>query len=143
MQILQNSRFRLVACLIWCLCWPAIAVLLLTPLPFALIARSDLLGHLALFGAMTLAVVAFARSRAQIVALALLSIAYGVALEFAQAHVPGRTFDAADAMANALGGLLGCAGALILLERLVNRPLRRQTAASGTLSSDGSSPGRS
>jgi VanZ family protein len=119
MQILQNSRFRLVSCLVWCLSWPAIAVLLLTPLPFGFISRSDLLGHVLLFAVMTVAVVTFARSRAQIITLALVSVAYGIALEFGQAYVPGRTFDAADAIANALGGFAGCLTALVLLERLV------------------------
>jgi VanZ family protein len=119
MPLPPNPRFRLVSCLIWCLCWPAIAVLLLTPLPFGFISRSDLLGHFLLFALMTVAVVTFARSRAQVVVLAILSVAYGVGLEFAQAHVPGRTFDAADAIANAVGGAAGCLTALILLERLV------------------------
>lgn len=119
MQILLNPRFRLASCLLWCLAWPAIAVLLLMPLPVRLLARSDLLGHFLLFGVMTVAVIAFARSRAQIIALSLLSIAYGAALEFGQAYVPNRTFDIADAIANTVGGLAGCLLALMLLERLI------------------------
>lgn len=122
MQILQNSRFRLASCLIWCLSWPAIAILLLTPLPFDMIARSDLLGHLLLFAVMTISTIAFARTPGQIIGLAMLSITYGIALEFGQAYVPGRTFDAADAIANALGGIAGCLGALALRERLFGRP---------------------
>ncbi|MEZ5931491.1 MAG: VanZ family protein [Alphaproteobacteria bacterium] len=119
MRILHHPRFRLVSCLIWCLSWPAVAALLLTPLPFGFIARSDLLGHVLLFAVMSVAVVTFARSRTQIITLAVLSIAYGVALEFGQAYVPGRTFDVADAIANAVGGVAGCLTALVLLERLV------------------------
>lgn len=126
MQILHNSRFRLTACIGWCLCWPGIAILLLQPLPFRLIARSDLLGHFLLFGLMTLSIVAFARTRGQIVALSTLSIAYGIALEFGQAYVPNRTFDVADAMANAIGGVIGCLLALILLERWIHGNERRQ-----------------
>lgn len=121
MQILLNPRFRIASCLVWCLSWPAIAVALLTPLPFALMSRSDLLGHLLLFALMTVSVVSFARTRTQIIALAILSTAYGIALEFAQAYVPNRTFDAADAIANALGGITGCLLAIILLERLLGR----------------------
>lgn len=121
MQILLGSRFRIASCVIWCLSWPAIAVLLLTPLPFGLVSRSDLLGHFLLFAVMTTAVVTFARSRKQIIALAVLTGVYGVALEFAQAYVPSRTFDAADAIANAVGGIAGCVLALILLERLVHK----------------------
>lgn len=125
MQILLNPRFRLVSCLVWCLAWPGIAALLLTPLPFALVSRTDLLGHLLLFAVMTAALITFARSRVQIVSLSILSIAYGIALECAQAYVPGRTFDVADAVANALGGMIGCTLALIMLERLVKRPVPR------------------
>gem|GEM_PF-2397799 len=121
MQIPQHSRFRLVSCLIWCLCWPAIAVLLLVPLnlPLNLISRSDLLGHFLLFAVMAVSIIAFARTRGQIIALAVMAIAYGTALEFAQAYVPSRTFDAADAISNALGGLAGCLLALALHERLI------------------------
>lgn len=132
MRILHNSRFRLSTCIGWCLCWPVIAILLLQPLPFRLIARSDLLGHFLLFGLMTLSIVAFARTKAQIVALSALSIAYGIALEFGQAYVPNRTFDVADAAANAIGGIVGCVLALILLERWIHGG--RSTAAA-----DGSS----
>lgn len=129
MQILLNPRFRIASCLAWCLSWPAIAVLLLTPLPFALISRSDLLGHLLLFAVMTVSVVAFARTRTQIIALAILSTGYGIALEFAQAYVPNRTFDVADAIANALGGIAGCFFAIILLEHLLGKHAgaRRET----------------
>ncbi|MGI9486034.1 MAG: VanZ family protein [Geminicoccaceae bacterium] len=122
----MNPRFRIVSCLVWCLSWPAIAVALLTPLPFGFISRSDLLGHLLLFTVMTVTIVAFARTRTQIVVLALLSIAYGIALEFGQAYVPNRTFDAADAIANALGGIAGCLIAIVLLDRLVNKGARTQ-----------------
>lgn len=118
-QLLHNPRYRLGFCLVWCFCWPGIAALMLTPLPFGFISRSDLLGHFLLFVVMTAAVIAFARTRLQIVSLAVLSVAYGIALEFGQAYVPGRTFDAADAIANSAGGLVGCLTALILLERLI------------------------
>lgn len=119
MQILSNQRFRLATCVFWCLSWPAIAVLLLTPLPFGLISRTDLLAHFLLFFVMTTIVIAFARTRLQVITLALGTIVYGVALEFGQAYVPGRTFDAADAIANGIGGITGCLAALVLLERLV------------------------
>ena len=116
MHVLSNPRFRLGALIVWCLCWPGIALLLLTPLPFKLIARSDLLGHFLLFGVMTLAVVTFARSKGQIILLSLVTIGYGVALEFGQGYVPNRFFDIADAIANGIGGIAGCLAALILLE---------------------------
>lgn len=132
MNILLSSRFRLACCIAWCLSWPAIAVLLLTPLPIALISRADLLGHLALFAVMTFSVISFARRRGQIIALAVLSILYGIALEFGQAYVPGRTFDVADAVANALGGIGGCLFALALLERLFGRSDRAKKPSTGS-----------
>ena len=119
MHLFLHPRFRLAACLGWCLTWPMIAVLLLTPLPFKLIARSDLLGHFMLFGVMAFAVIAFARTRLQIVVLSMMAVAYGVALEFGQAYVPNRFFDVADMVANGLGGLVGCVFALLLLEQWV------------------------
>lgn len=115
MQIFSKTGVRVSCCLIWCLSWPAIAVLLLTPLPFGFISRSDLLGHFLLFWVMTVTVVSFARTGAQIVALAALAIAYGVALEYGQAYVPNRTFDVADAIANVVGGIAGCLSALAIL----------------------------
>ena len=127
MQTLSSPRFRLFSCIAWCLAWPVIAVLLLTPLPFRLIARSDLLGHFLLFAVMSASVVAFAHSRWQIAALSLLAVAYGIALEFGQAYVPGRTFDVADAIANGAGGMVGCFLALVLLDRLIARPAERLT----------------
>ena len=126
MGLMQGLRFRIVAFLTWCLAWPAIAVLMLRPLPLGLVSRTDLLAHFLLFAVMTSAVLAFARSRRQIIALAVLSVGYGLALEFAQAYVPGRTFDAADAIANAFGGITGCLLAAILLGRLFgNQTLTR------------------
>ncbi len=126
MQFLLNPRFRLAAFVLWCLSWPAIAVALLTPLPFRLISRTDLLGHFLLFFVMTAVVIAFARSRLQVATLALLTIVYGIALEFGQAYVPGRTFDVADAIANGVGGIVGCLAALVLLERLMASAVARQ-----------------
>jgi VanZ family protein len=116
MHVLSRPRLRLSFFILWCLSWPGIALALLTPLPVKLISRSDLLAHFLLFGVMALAVVVFARSRWQIIVLGLLSIIYGVALEFGQAYVPNRTFDIADAIANATGGIAGCLTALALLE---------------------------
>ena len=143
MQILLNPRFRIASCLVWCLSWPAIAVALLTPLPFGFISRSDLLGHLLLFAVMTAAIVAFARTRTQIIALSLLSITYGIALEFGQAYVPNRTFDAADAIANALGGVVGCLIAIALLDRLVGKNARIRQPTTPDSRSSSARPERS
>jgi len=129
MPILQNVRFRVLACLAWCFCWPLIAILLLMPLPFAMVSRSDLLGHFLLFALMAFSVIAFTRKRAQVFALAALSIGYGIALECGQAFVPGRTFDVADVAANILGGVTGCLLALALLSRWVRKPASETISA--------------
>ena len=114
-RLLDQPRIRLALALLWCLAWPGIALLLLTPLPFALVSRTDLLGHFLLFGTMTLGTVTFARTPLQILILAVLTVAYGVSLEYAQGYVPSRTFDLADAFANLAGGLAGALGAMVLL----------------------------
>lgn len=129
MQILFTTRARIGCCLLWCLSWPVLAVLLLTPLPFSFVSRTDLLGHFLLFAAMTIAIITFTRTKAQIIALSALTIAYGVALEFGQAYVPNRTFDAADALANIVGGIAGSLAALALL-RLLKAPPDRKTVHS-------------
>ena len=113
---------------LWCLTWPVIAIVLLMPLPFQFMSRTDLLGHFLLFGSMTLPIAVFTRSRMQIILLATLTIVYGVALEFGQAYVPNRTFDAADALANIAGGLAGGVGALVsVASRMICILLRVKT----------------
>ncbi|MGI9435518.1 MAG: VanZ family protein [Geminicoccaceae bacterium] len=98
-----------------------IAIVLLMPLPFGFVSRSDLLGHFLLFGVMAITTVTFARNPTQIVILAVLATTYGVGLEWGQGHVPGRMFDIADAAANMIGGIAGCLGALAIL-RVWSRP---------------------
>lgn len=126
MHLFSKASVRITCCLSWCLSWPVIAIILLTPLPFDFISRSDLLGHFLLFAVMTITTVTFARNRAQIVMLAVLATAYGVALEWGQGYVPGRMFDSADAVANMVGGIAGCLGALAVL-RTRPRPAGQAT----------------
>ncbi len=114
MLFFKTSHGRLICCLLWCLSWPLIAFLLLKPLPFSLPSRSDLLGHLLLFGCMSALVILFASSRMQIIALSVVTIVLSIALEVTQGYVPHRFFDMADVAANMMGGLGGCALALLL-----------------------------
>jgi VanZ family protein len=122
MSLYQSSRFRIVAFVAWCLVWLVLPLIMLKPLPFGFVSRTDLLAHFLLFAVMTIGVLAFIRSRSQIVVLGLLSIGYGLALEVAQAFVPGRTFDVADMLANAVGGITGSLCALILFGLFLSRP---------------------
>ena len=125
MAFLTTPQFRIASCLVWCLCWPALAVLLLTPLPFGFVSRTDLLAHFLVFGAMTAFLVLFVRSQAQLIGLAVLTIIYSLALEIGQGYVPNRVFDVADALANLAGGVTGCPGALFILRTYI-RPAERR-----------------
>ena len=64
---------------------------------------------------MAFAAVSFSHRTGQLSGLALLTIAGGTALEFAQRLTPWRTFDLLDAAANTLGATSGYAIALIVL----------------------------
>jgi VanZ family protein len=101
-----------------------IAVSLLPPPPLPSAPGSDKLGHfLAYFGLMACAVQVFA-GRVLIV-IALLLVALGLALEFAQGALTStRMFEVRDALANTVGVLAGlivartpAAGWLLRLER--------------------------
>ena len=48
-------------------------------------------------------------------------VAYGISDEFHQAFVPGRSADAADVMADAVGGIVGIAAALAMRRGFVRR----------------------
>ncbi len=128
-QFLMTPRIRIVSCLVWCASWPVLAIILLTPLPFGFVSRTDLLGHFLLFGFMTIFLVLFVRTQAQIIALAVLTMIYSLGLEIAQGYVPNRVFDLADAAANLAGGIAGCLGALFIL-RTYMQPAERTAAGS-------------
>lgn len=118
MRMLGSSPIRIASCLLWCLCWPIIAMLLLRPMPFDLPSRSDLLSHFLLFGTMAVVVILFARSRLQILALSTLTIILSLVLEAAQGYVPHRYADVADALANLTGAVAGGILALLIFRQL-------------------------
>jgi VanZ family protein len=107
---------------LWCLAWLVVAVLLLMPLrdPPGF-SHADLIAHFLLFGTMAFSAVGFSRRGMELTLLAMATVAGGIALEFAQGLVPSRTFDILDMGANALGAMVGYAGALCVL-LLVIRP---------------------
>lgn len=114
-RLLFDRRARLVCAGIWGVAWLGVAALLLLPLDVPGVGRSDLVGHFLLFGAMAFAAVSFSRQPKQLAGLAIVTVALGAALEFAQSFVPYRTSDVTDAIANGVGGLTGCAVALLVL----------------------------
>jgi VanZ family protein len=120
-RLLFDRRARLVWAGLWALAWFGVAALLLLPLGVPTPGGSDLFGHFLLYATMAFAAVGFSRRPGQLAWLALLTIAFGAALEYAQGFVSYRTSEIADAMANAIGGLAGYGAALLMLY-LVIRP---------------------
>jgi VanZ family protein len=115
MTRLRRPKTRRICGVLWCLAWLGVATLLLLPAPASPPGRSDLIAHFLLFGGLAFAAVSFTRRAAQLAALALVTIAGGTALEFAQRLVAYRTFDPTDMAANALGTISGFAVALTFL----------------------------
>ena len=114
-RLLFDPRAKRVCAGLWGAAWFGVAAALLLPLGVSTPGRSDLVGHFLLFGAMAFGAVGFSRRPGQLAYLALATIAFGTALEFAQDLVPSRTFEAIDAVANAIGALAGYAAALLVL----------------------------
>jgi hypothetical protein len=137
MQLLFDRRVRRTLFGLWCLGWLITAALLLAPLrsPMSL-SYSDLAAHFLVFACLAFGAVGFSHRGSELTLLAAATVAGGVALELAQGLVPPRTFDILDMGANALGAMVGYAGALTVL-LLVIRPAWEARRASGV-----ASPGR-
>ena len=112
---LHRPQVRWACFTLWCLGWIAVAILLLMPLDATAPPGSDLIVHAVLFGLMAAATVTFCHRPFALGLLALLTVAGGLGLEFAQDFVPYRSADVLDGMANAIGGAFGYAIALIVL----------------------------
>jgi VanZ family protein len=130
MQLLFDRRVKKALFGLWCLAWLIIAVLLLAPVSSPLgMSLSDLIAHFLVFAWLGFATVGFSHRGTELTMLAAVTIAGGVALEFAQGLVPHRTFDILDMGANTLGAMVGYAGALTML-LLVIRPAAEARASS-------------
>jgi VanZ family protein len=130
MQLLFDRRVKKALFGLWCLAWLIIAVLLLAPLSSPLgMSLSDLIAHFLVFAWLGFATVGFSHRGTELTMLAAVTVAGGVALEFAQGLVPPRTFDILDMGANTLGAMVGYAGALTIL-LLVIRPAAEARASS-------------
>lgn len=115
MARLFDARLRRICAVLWTLAWPAVAALLLLPVPATAPARSDLVAHFLMFAALAFGAVSFSHRAGQLAGLALATVAGATLLEFAQRFLPYRTFDLTDAAANALGASSGYALALVVL----------------------------
>jgi len=92
----------------------SIAILSLVPAPpQAGIPHADKVEHFLAYGLLMYWFARLYPGRVARVGYALLWVAFGVALEFAQQATGYRTFDPADMAANAIGVLAGAAVALI------------------------------
>jgi VanZ family protein len=95
----------------------AIWILSLMPLKEAVLPGGDKLHHFVAYGTvMFVWIIALApQTRRQQISLAILFILMGIAVEFIQGIVPYRFFSWADALANAVGVLLGWLIGVLLL----------------------------
>jgi VanZ family protein len=133
MQLLFDRRVRRTLFGLWCLAWLIVAVLLLAPLRSPMsVSYSDLIAHFLVFACLAFGAVGFSHRGSELTLLAAATVAGGVALEFAQGVVaPSRTFDILDMAANALGAMVGYAGALTVL-LLVIRPAAERASGMAT-----------
>jgi VanZ family protein len=113
-RLFQPSTRRTFAAL-WAVGWLGVAALLLLPLPVSAPDGTDKLAHFLIFGGLAFAALSFSQRAGPLAGFALLTIAGGTALEFAQRLTTWRTFDLSDIAANAVGATSGYALALIIL----------------------------
>jgi hypothetical protein len=128
-HLLFDERARLVCAGLWGLAWLVVTGLMLMPLRGVPLPGSDLVAHFLVFGAMALAAVSFSRRPQQLAWLALLTVALGGALEYAQSFLPQRSAEFADLVADAAGGLTGYGAALLVLYFLIRPAEPRFRAA--------------
>jgi hypothetical protein len=116
LRLLFDRRAKLVCAELWGLGCLAVAALFLLPLgDVPALGGSDLIGHFLVFGAVSFAAVGFARAPAQLTWLLVVTIGFGVTLEYAQGFIPYRSSEIAEGVANSLGGIAGYAAALLSL----------------------------
>ncbi len=113
-RLFQPSTRRVLAAF-WALAWVVVAALLLLPIPGGVPDGADKVVHFLLFGTLAFGAVGFSHRPGRLAGLALVTIAGGTALEFAQRLTTWRTFDLNDAAANTLGATFGFALALLVL----------------------------
>jgi VanZ like family len=115
MDRLFQPRTRRALATFWGLAWFVVAALLLLPIPGGVPDGTDKVVHFLMFASLAFGAVSFSHRPGRLAGLALLTIAGGSALEFAQRLTSWRTFDLRDAAANSLGATFGFALALLVL----------------------------
>jgi VanZ family protein len=115
MTLLRRASWRKASFLLWCLGWLVVVALLLSPLDAAVQKGGDKVAHLLVFAALAFGTIGFCRRPRCLASLAAVTLCAGGALEAAQALVPYRTVEIADALANASGAALGFLAALAVL----------------------------
>jgi VanZ family protein len=116
MPTLFDRQVRAALLGLWGLAWLIIAFVMLAPLQNPLpVSHGDLIVHFVCYGVLAFAAVGFSHRAIELTLFAVLTIAGGIALEFAQGLVPYRTVDVLDMAANALGAMTGYGGAMVLL----------------------------
>jgi hypothetical protein len=121
MDRLFQPRTRRILAALWGVSWLIVAVLLLMPVPGGVPEGTDKVVHFLIFAGMALGAVSFSHRAGQLSGLAILTIAGGTALEFAQRLTQWRTFDLSDAAANVFGASSGYAIALVVLLLWIRR----------------------
>jgi len=104
---------------LWAVGWLIVAALLLMPVPGGVPDGTDKVVHFLLFASLAFGAIGFSHRAGQLAGLALVTIAGGIGLEFAQRLVGYRTFDLTDITANALGASSGYVLAVIVLLLLI------------------------
>ncbi len=102
------------------LLWLAVSYLALTPDPPPQIDTGwDKANHILAFASLAgAAMLAFSPARSKPAVIAALLVVYGILIEVLQSFVPGRTADAADVVADAVGIALGLLAAWWLLHAI-------------------------
>jgi hypothetical protein len=121
MDRLFQPRTRRILAALWGVAWLIVAVLLLMPVPGGVPEGTDKVVHFLIFAGMAFGAVSFSHRAGRLSGLAILTIAGGTALEFAQRLTKWRTFDLSDAAANVFGASSGYAIALVVLLLWIRR----------------------
>ncbi len=100
----------------WLVLWAAMLLLvavlslaIVPPLPE--VPNSDKFGHALAYASLAAMAVQLFSGKRTLIRVALLLIAYGIAMEFLQGLTPNRTPDPMDALANSIGVVIGISAA--------------------------------
>jgi len=119
----MSSR-RLLFVVLWIVAWVVVGWLMLTPASPDLPPVHDKFAHFAAYLVLSSLPLSFCTGQRGLALVAALTLLLGVAIEYAQSFVPGRSFELADIAANSVGALTGYALAAMLLLLAARRTAR-------------------